>query len=449
MPGPVNGARQHRNSGAGSHGGDATPAPAPFVLFDGEWLAARDRHRVPGTGSTMQDANRHGATNTTAAEALHRFLTSDPGEWDRLAPRVVGRVGRERLTAIVAATRERTGDIDGVDDGPAGLVVRGAAGQVLAWAKTGEGGVLTGLLINGARYRPPALCVPPGARPVLRAAIWTALLAWGIGECWTAAAGSSWLTDIICVATVCALFEGYGDRPAMRRWTRRSLEAGALLMLAAGYRAARLPFGHSLPSAGVAAALFAVVVWALVRRRGHRWGAPLSAPLRFPLRGGAWLVAQGGGKGLNHHFAVREQRGALDIVAVDRAHGSKRPGGGLESYVIYGAKLYAPCDGVVVSALDGLPDQEPGRIRFGPLYGNHVFVDTGREVVKMAHLRPGSVAVSTGQTVRAGQLVGEVGNSGNSTEPHLHLHAERDGVGLDLAFTDVGGHFHRGRVIRN
>ncbi|MFD8392116.1 M23 family metallopeptidase [Streptomyces sp. NPDC059680] len=60
-----------------------------------------------------------------------------------------------------------------------------------------------------------------------------------------------------------------------------------------------------------------------------------------------------------------------------------------------------------------------------------------------------ALIVTTGQKVRAGQLVGEVGNSGNTAEPHLHLHAERDGVGLDLAFTDVGGFFHRGRVIRN
>ncbi|WP_244189497.1 M23 family metallopeptidase [Streptomyces incarnatus] len=397
----------------------------------------------------MQDLNRHGAADASPADALHRFLTSDPGEWDRLAPHVVRRVGQERLAGIVTATRELTGDITGVDDGPDGLVIRGATGQVLAWAKTDDDGVLIGLLIDGEPYKTPAFRVPPRVQPVLSTVIWTALIAWGIAECWTAGTGSSWLTDLFGAGTGYAVFEGYGEPASMRRWVRHSLEAGALPMLAAGYHAARLPFGHSLPSAAVAAAVCAGVIWTLFRRRRHRWGTPLSAPLRFPLRGGAWYVGQGGGKGLNHHFSISEQRGALDIVAVDRAHGRKRPGTGLESYLVYGAKLYAPCDGVVISAADGLPDQEPGLIRFGPLYGNHVFIDTGHEVVKMAHLRPGSVAVSTGQNVRAGQLVGEVGNSGNTTEPHLHLHAERDGVGLDLAFTDVGGFFHRGRVIRN
>ncbi|MFE2487975.1 hypothetical protein ACFXGR_32770 [Streptomyces mirabilis] len=47
-----------------------------------------------------------------------------------------------------------------------------------------------------------------------------------------------------------------------------------------------------------------------------------------------------------------------------------------------------------------------------------------------------------------GQLLGEVGNSGNTTEPHLHLHAERDGLGLDLRFTIITGTLHRGHTLR-
>ncbi|PWI41039.1 M23 family metallopeptidase [Streptomyces sp. ICBB 8177] len=405
----------------------------------------------------MQDPYRHDGAASPAA-ALHRFLTADPDEWERLAPRVVRKVGRERLEAIVAATRERTGAITAVEEGPDGLVIRGESGQSLGWAVTGDDGVLTGLLIDGDPYRHSAFRVPPGIRVSLGMAIWGAGLAWGLWCCWTEGTGSSWLTDLVASVTGYVVFEGYGEPAAMRRTVRWSLRAGLAAALASGWRAAHLPSGHSLPGLCVAVTLCVGVVWSLARQRGHRWGTPLC----FPLKGGTWYVAQGGGKGLNHHVAFREQRGALDIVAVDPAHGSRRPhrlvngldgdgrsGGGPESYVIYGAKLYAPCDGTVVSAADGLPDQEPGRIRFGPLYGNHVFIDTGHEIVKMAHLRPGSVAVTTGQTVRAGQLVGEVGNSGNTTEPHLHLHAERDGVGLDLAFEDVGGHFHRGRVIHH
>lgn len=119
-----------------------------------------------------------------------------------------------------------------------------------------------------------------------------------------------------------------------------------------------------------------------------------------------------------------------------------------ERYRIYGQPVHAPCDGTVVSAADHIDDQEPGAIRYQPLYGNHVWIDTGAEIVKLAHLRPGTVTVSTGDPVRVGQVLGEVGNSGNSSEPHLHLHAERDGLGLDLEFQGVSGPLCRGRTVR-
>jgi murein DD-endopeptidase MepM/ murein hydrolase activator NlpD len=66
-----------------------------------------------------------------------------------------------------------------------------------------------------------------------------------------------------------------------------------------------------------------------------------------------------------------------------------------------------------------------------------VRIDSGTEIVTVAHLRPGSVAVAVGEQVRAGQFLGAVGSSGNSFAPHLHLQAERDGVGLDLRFAGV------------
>ncbi|MFE4821218.1 peptidoglycan DD-metalloendopeptidase family protein [Streptomyces sp. NPDC056704] len=136
------------------------------------------------------------------------------------------------------------------------------------------------------------------------------------------------------------------------------------------------------------------------------------------------------------------------VIGVGARGARRRSGATPDAYLIYGAKLYAPCDGDVVSAADDYADQVPGTIRYEPPYGNHVFIDTGSELVKLAHLRPGTVTVTTGDRVRAGQLLGEVGNSGNTTEPHLHLHAERDGLGLDLRFTGITGSLHRGRTLR-
>jgi Peptidase family M23 len=202
---------------------------------------------------------------------------------------------------------------------------------------------------------------------------------------------------------------------------------------------------------GVAAWALVVVVLAgtLWRARRHRWGDAVRRPLTFPLRG-TWYVAHGGGQALNHHARLREQRGAVDLVQVGpwgtlRAAGARRDDP--RSYLAYGADVYAPCDGRVVSAVDDLEDQVPGVTRYAPPFGNHVVLDTGAELVRLGHLRPGSVTVRAGDTVRAGRLLGQVGNSGNTSEPHLHLQADRDGAGLDLVFHDVPGLLVRGRTV--
>jgi len=96
-----------------------------------------------------------------------------------------------------------------------------------------------------------------------------------------------------------------------------------------------------------------------------------------------------------------------------------------EAYAIFGAGLRAPCDGVVVAAEGSMPDfgvpqQDPvNRL------GNHVILRCGAVEIVFAHLRQGSLAVGPGDSVAAGDRLGEVGNSGASTEPHLHIHAQR------------------------
>ncbi|MET9359803.1 M23 family metallopeptidase [Streptomyces sp. NPDC006632] len=388
---------------------------------------------------------------SAAALALERFLLAGPGRWPELAPRVVAAVGRDRLHEILTATGERVGGFAGVTEGPEGLVIEGPAGRVLAFARADAEGRITGLLVAPGTHRPARrrLPLPPRARGAVAGAALFLLLAVRVAACWRAPSLAAWCTEGSVVAVGCLLFAGFFAPARLHRWIRAAVAAGAVAALASAWRLTRLPAGR--PDAYLAAgvALLAGCAGYLVWARRHRWGAPLSAALEFPLRGGSWLVLQGGGPGLNHHASHPEERGALDIVATG-ARGS-HPGGGAspDTYPVYGATLYAPCDGRVVSAADGFEDQLPGTIRYEPPYGNHVFIDTGHEIVKLAHLRPGSVRVASGDRVRAGQPLGEVGNTGNTTEPHLHLHAERDGVGLDLRFTGVRGTLHRGRVVRN
>lgn len=147
---------------------------------------------------------------------------------------------------------------------------------------------------------------------------------------------------------------------------------------------------------------------------------PGAIDLAFPLRGGTFIIAHGGSTpAANTHYADARQRYAVDITKLN-SFGMRAP--------IFNAEVMSPCDGAVVAAVDGLPD----RIDAKNPAGNHVILRCGDANVTLAHLRRGSVAVRAGATVAKGQLLGRVGNSGNTAEPHLHIHAERNGVAVPL-----------------
>jgi hypothetical protein len=98
----------------------------------------------------------------------------------------------------------------------------------------------------------------------------------------------------------------------------------------------------------------------------------------------------------------------------------------LESYTIFGKPVVAVADAVVAAVIDGLPEQTPGKypinIPLDEADGNSVILDLGEQRYAMyAHMQPGTIQVRVGQRVNAGQLLGLVGNSGNSVAPHLHF----------------------------
>ena len=100
-----------------------------------------------------------------------------------------------------------------------------------------------------------------------------------------------------------------------------------------------------------------------------------------------------------------------------------------KNYRCYGSEALAVADGLVVGTKDGIPENVPGPssravpITLETVGGNYVIIDLGRgRFAFYAHLQPGSLRVKPGDKVRRGQVLGFVGNSGNSTEPHLHFH---------------------------
>ncbi|MGM0585963.1 MAG: M23 family metallopeptidase [Pseudomonadota bacterium] len=94
-------------------------------------------------------------------------------------------------------------------------------------------------------------------------------------------------------------------------------------------------------------------------------------------------------------------------------------------YAIFAAPVHAPCEGEVLSAETTLPDLPVPEMDRENLMGNHVLLRCGEVAILLAHLRQGSVAVAPGDRLARGDKLGEVGNSGHSSEPHLHIHAQR------------------------
>lgn len=163
------------------------------------------------------------------------------------------------------------------------------------------------------------------------------------------------------------------------------------------------------------------------------------ADIANPFGPGHYLVAHGGSNTLvNGHMktlderveryrAWRGQSYAVDFFGIGplglRARGWQPTDP--TAYAIFGAELRAPCDGLVVAAEGGMPDFEVPNHDAVNRLGNHVILRCGSAEIVLAHMRQGSLAVAAGDRATTGDPLGEVGNSGASTEPHLHIHAQR------------------------
>ncbi len=158
-----------------------------------------------------------------------------------------------------------------------------------------------------------------------------------------------------------------------------------------------------------------------------------------PFPPGHYLIAHGGSTPMiNGHLKTlnpaverfrpwRGQSKALDIFRVTPLGLHKKGWQPTDParYTTFGVPVLSPCSGEVALLVDGIQDMPVPEMDRDHMAGNHVAINCGDFFVILAHLRQGSIAVATGDRVRTGAFLGQMGNSGNSSEPHLHLHAQR------------------------
>jgi murein DD-endopeptidase MepM/ murein hydrolase activator NlpD len=181
------------------------------------------------------------------------------------------------------------------------------------------------------------------------------------------------------------------------------------------------------------------------------WFLPHTADLPVPEKNqtqlslpfkGSWEVGWGGDtEELNQHHSVPNQQFAYDFIGVGE-NGKNRKGSGEtnEDYFAFGREVLSPAEGVVTDVINGVRDNTPGSMNPYSAIGNAVFIQHSKlEVSVLAHLKKDSITAKAGDKVKKGQVIGLCGNSGNSSEPHIHYHLQntpiiQDGTGIKCCF---------------
>lgn len=140
-----------------------------------------------------------------------------------------------------------------------------------------------------------------------------------------------------------------------------------------------------------------------------------------------WFVFWGGDTSdKNYHQNAPNQRFAFDIVKVDSGGRTHKGDGTVnEDYYAFGQELLAPAAGVVTYVVDGIHDNKPGEMNRMFVPGNMVVIrHADGEYSLFAHFKQNSIRVKAGDPVKQGQVIGLCGNSGNSSEAHLHFQVQ-------------------------
>lgn len=181
--------------------------------------------------------------------------------------------------------------------------------------------------------------------------------------------------------------------------------------------------------------------------------------LEFPFKNGKYVITDGGdGKIsslLNYHNKAQvhkkgqtnsSMRFATDIVKLNKNGFAVRNvlKNDNAQYEIFHEKVFSPCEAIVVKVVDGIENNAPFSRDYPYNVGNSVVLKKDNYYIVMGHMEKGSIVVSEGQKVNAGQLLGIIGNSGLTPKPHLHMQVSKceegfywGGEGIPIFFDDI------------
>ncbi len=167
---------------------------------------------------------------------------------------------------------------------------------------------------------------------------------------------------------------------------------------------------------------------------------PSQIRFRVPLDGPIAVAWGGATPDVNYHVVAPDQRWAYDLFVIKdgKTHRDERIE--LEDYYCYDIPVLAPADGVVQATYGDSRDMPIGMLGGTPAGGNQIVIEVAKnQYLFLCHLKPGSITAKPGDRVTKGQIVARVGNSGNTSEPHLHIHLQDTsedhlGEGIPLYF---------------
>ena len=224
--------------------------------------------------------------------------------------------------------------------------------------------------------------------------------------------GSAWhwfgfiWANIFCVLFIPIAFINFRKSKGIARWPERRIRSWLVPVLNCF--------------------LIIIFIGQIVSVHNSRSYSELAVHLKFPLGEGVYQVIHGGNDiSTNYHNSIPAQKFALDIVQIS-GFGARASGlmpDSLEDYKIYGAKIFSPCSGEVVSLQNNMDDRAPFDVDDKNALGNYVAIYCRGNTITITHMLKGSIKVALGMTVEEGEHIGLLGNSGRTSEPHLHIHA--------------------------